>query len=873
MSGNRWKMIAARSHSRQGSVGGGFGESIGWQTPPPRHSRQSSIVQKERAEGSDEEEGFSLDMDAQNPVVAASEGETPPRGHKLERLQTDAVAVDSTTNDDQMSSSSHTTSSGATTLKRLSTGDEDSLYPPSTSTNDKTPTLSTKLALDGDQPPVELAFLLTLANDLTSMLIDHRTDPHQGGGVAFPQEGPTSAFFGAVPTSAISPVEPQASNLSDPATPLTAVPAPGTMPLPSTRHSLMQKVTNATSQIRNELVRTRDLDKRIQETEKRLRARDEYLQNTIMDTARRVQELEQLTADLGSRNEELESELMELRRDKNALESELVDLEEDHMALQNEIVAGEVVGALAVPATSSASKDGMVGSAVELVGVGEIMDHNILDDYVLLRDIDTQTDDELWLHAALTHGPPSATATAAARARSVSAGSGTSSASAFSLENYISSSPVPQPTTPPPTPVVATASKQERRLLSLSSKLSYASLIASTQSETISELEQLLARREAEVERLTATVAELGFRAEHVGAVGGARDRVVEELVRRIQGLEAERSGWQLGRRSLVMGKEEAVAAGAPATVGERPLSLQFTATPASPSSVTSAASAQTVLLHQQHQIPAAASPSATPVSLQPSTQRLANRLMGLEELYMSTMGSYPPAAVGPAPPEDPSWQAARAASPQRASMILPPTPTLAQRPLMNSGKRSSTPLDGADHIGPFPFVPPPASATVAALISPSSLPSSIGLGGNPFRMSVMGAMPPQPFRLPLPTSPTSLPPQDPLPQPPHHQPISITPRSSAPTSSLPPTSMRPVSLLPANAAHPPAPRGPPPSAPLPPRPMEMGRSATVVAGRNGTVNAATGVKRSSSLAHSATLRGDAGTAAALMYFQQQLPG
>ncbi|KAI8846285.1 hypothetical protein BC829DRAFT_419279 [Chytridium lagenaria] len=147
----------------------------------------------------------------------------------------------------------------------------------------------------------------------------------------------------------------------------------------------MAKVTHATNQIRGELSRTRDLDRRIQETEKRLKARDEYLQNTIMDTARRVQELEQLTADLGSRNEELESELQELRRDKNALESELVDLEEDHLALQNEIVAGEVVGVLSGPPTAGiVSKD--ADAEMALMGVGDmsVLDHNILDDYVLL---------------------------------------------------------------------------------------------------------------------------------------------------------------------------------------------------------------------------------------------------------------------------------------------------------------------------------------------------------------------------------------------------------------------------------------------------------------------------------------------------------
>ncbi|KAI8846286.1 hypothetical protein BC829DRAFT_479939 [Chytridium lagenaria] len=149
------------------------------------------------------------------------------------------------------------------------------------------------------------------------------------------------------------------------------------------------------------------------------------------------------------------------------------------------------------------------------------------------------------------------------RARSVSSSSSTST---FSIDGYTSMNAT---SSSPPPPLSASPSKQERRLLSLSSKLSYASLIASTQSETIRELESLLAKRETEVERLTASIAELGFRAEHSGVMGQTRDRAIDELTKRIQALEAERSAWHLNRRSM-LGTPQ------PESPRDRPASLQY---------------------------------------------------------------------------------------------------------------------------------------------------------------------------------------------------------------------------------------------------------------------------------------------------------
>ncbi|KAJ3102042.1 hypothetical protein HDU97_000897 [Phlyctochytrium planicorne] len=826
--------------------------------PTPQHSRQGSTVN-------------STNNTSNNPNTTLTLT-------KLDMLDDEEdTANGATTNEESAKEipddqSSYTTSSEGATMKRLSTDDGGS----PTAVLANASLLLQKSGTAGGSSASTRKVLEKLATALSTVLEEHRV----ASTVPSASPAPPSALEEPKEDAKASSATPE----FDTNTKSSELAATSTPTSETKDDQLIEDITNTTFHIRDELVKTRQLQQQLREAENRLRARDQYLQNTIMDTARRVQELEQLTADLGSKNEELERELHDLRREKNHLENELVDLEEDHFALQNEIAVTESVG---VVGGGAGGPGGALSAQVLSAGVGASMDlgipddHNILDDYVLLRDIDTQTDDDLWLHAALTSpapqnpsrpmskistmmqpppAPPStattATMTLENRARSIS----NSSAASDTLS--ITSPAVP--TTPGGTAIPGSPtanSKQERRLLSLSSKLSYASLIAQTQSETIKELEDLLARREAEVQRLTNMVSELGFRAEHAGTKGESRDRIIEELNRRIQDLESERAGERISKRFGADGER---------TVPDRPVSMMARSSPVPPM--------HAIQPHQNHRystppsiISSASSnsnpspvPPASQQPLNPSTQKLADSLAGLD-LYMSTLGSYLPGdedqyAAAMNPPPSPSHSMA-------STFSLGRTYGIDGNGQGGPGKNRASLLGRASPIQTsFPhgmpgqgYVPPASPVRTMSTGSggyngPIGMPPVYEAGyqpanntqGAPSIRSVGSSSISPASRMPLPLSPTASAASS------SFQPINIQPRSQSPTAMTQhhpaarpnsitfahrnptmlasPPPQRPVSMFSQSnpttplspTPPPPPPKGPPPSSPLP-RPPQHG--------------------------------------------------
>ncbi|KAJ3142630.1 hypothetical protein HK101_003261 [Irineochytrium annulatum] len=302
---------------------------------------------------------------------------------------------------------------------------------------------------------------------------------------------------------------------------------------PTDTTTLVSSMGRCVATLKAEFTKTQTLEKRVKDTERRLRARDEYLQNTIMDTAKRVQELERTIADLTNSNEELQLELLKARREREVLEEELEDLEEDHYTLQNEIIVNtDVVSTPALassgvllPTPHSAHPLNKVSDDILLMFQEITQNDPLLDDYVLLRDIETQTE--------LPEPEPIPIPTQALRA---------------------AISGMPLRSSPPPPPIsTSAATTTDRRhgleLLSLTSRLSYASLIAATQSETITALEHRVHLLDSECDRLRSSSADLAVRGEHWAALAEARERVVEELRARVGALERERmAGAMRGR-------------------------------------------------------------------------------------------------------------------------------------------------------------------------------------------------------------------------------------------------------------------------------------------------------------------------------------
>ncbi|KAJ3293063.1 hypothetical protein HK104_004759 [Borealophlyctis nickersoniae] len=253
-------------------------------------------------------------------------------------------------------------------------------------------------------------------------------------------------------------------------------------------------------------MRAAELERRAQDTDARLRARDMYLQKAIMDTAHQVSDLEQKVHDLQSINEGLKHEISHARQAKERLEMELAELDDDNLMLQNELVKADGDGS--GPPSPHDAAQGEDGG--ENVGEGPVWEWE--NDYVLLRDIATQTDAKV----------------GGERSVGVGVGVGTDMAT----QTY-------------------DASKPEMRLLSLTSRLTYANLLAETQHETIEELEKQVEEARAQVDRLTALNWELKLRGEHMTAIGETNRRVIEELAGKLERVEEKRSAKAMTMNAL----------------------------------------------------------------------------------------------------------------------------------------------------------------------------------------------------------------------------------------------------------------------------------------------------------------------------------
>ncbi|KAJ3408958.1 hypothetical protein HDV05_004672 [Chytridiales sp. JEL 0842] len=256
-------------------------------------------------------------------------------------------------------------------------------------------------------------------------------------------------------------------------------------------------------------------------TEARLRARDTYLQNTIMDTARRVQELEGQLAEMEGVNEDLRRELGRVQREKEVVEMELGDLEDDHLVLQNQVLVGGAA-ASGAPVSGGVVGGGRVGLLEEAV------ERSLVDEYVLLRDIDTQTDP-----------------VGVFELKDLSNGIG-------NLLPHAHSSPVPKETESKSVGTLTTEStiSTETQNLDVSNKLAFSSLILSTQSETIQQLETLLSIREKEVDDMSKALGALKVDFEKVGGEKEVQEKRVEGMQKSLRDLEEEVSYLRLQLRA-----------------------------------------------------------------------------------------------------------------------------------------------------------------------------------------------------------------------------------------------------------------------------------------------------------------------------------
>ncbi|KAJ3066365.1 hypothetical protein HK102_007673, partial [Quaeritorhiza haematococci] len=246
-----------------------------------------------------------------------------------------------------------------------------------------------------------------------------------------------------------------------------------------------------------EYERLQEAAKRLPEVEARLRARDQYLNEAIMDTARRIAELENQVLELQNLNEDMSRELKYAKEDKEALQQELADLDDDNLMLQNQLSSADIV-AQTTPEPGA-----------------------IEDEFVLLRDIQVQTED-------------------------VAIGGG----SIDDVEVQDASTQTVDPTTP------------EQHILSLTSRLTMANLMAETLQETIKEMELQLGETRATNDALIQRNWELKVQVEHVNITAIQRNKIIEELVRRIERADAERTAHYLKRTVFSM-----MAAGRPSVL------------------------------------------------------------------------------------------------------------------------------------------------------------------------------------------------------------------------------------------------------------------------------------------------------------------
>ncbi|KAI9358943.1 hypothetical protein DFJ73DRAFT_757828 [Zopfochytrium polystomum] len=327
-------------------------------------------------------------------------------------------------------------------------------------------------------------------------------------------------------------------SLADPSQLRAALHLPST---PFGETTLPAEIAHHVAFLRTQIQRTRDLETRLFDTEARLRARDQYLQNTIMETARRVQELEQQTADLDAQNEELRDELKRAKEDREQLKNELGDLEEDHLALQNELVVGEAaVAAAAAAAVVVVQETGDIVFAD--AGVATATGVDVMDDYVVLRDVETQTD-AAGLISLMASG----------RGMKQLPASFDSSADAIaaieSIRRERSDSGSSGGSTEFPPNTISGSVDASLKALSLSNRLTYATLIATTQAETITELEALLRQKDISIETLTAEIAELEIRINVNEEELNDRQHTIALLQERLAMMEQERTAEWIRRR------------------------------------------------------------------------------------------------------------------------------------------------------------------------------------------------------------------------------------------------------------------------------------------------------------------------------------
>lgn len=173
-----------------------------------------------------------------------------------------------------------------------------------------------------------------------------------------------------------------------------------------------------------------------------------------MDTAKHVADLEHRLNEQQEQNEFLERQLQEVNERKEALELELKDLDNDNLLLQTQLQ-------------------------------GEDSGKELDDEFVILRDIDTQTDQS------------------------------------FPADH--------KPITAP-----------EQKILSLTSKLTFSNVIVETQKETISELERQLIKLDAEKTRIIQLNAETQLEMEYMQQINDQRAKIIEELWKRVERLEAD---------------------------------------------------------------------------------------------------------------------------------------------------------------------------------------------------------------------------------------------------------------------------------------------------------------------------------------------
>ncbi|KAJ3326688.1 hypothetical protein HDU76_012723 [Blyttiomyces sp. JEL0837] len=333
---------------------------------------------------------------------------------------------------------------------------------------------------------------------------------------------------------------------------------------PDGRPTLLATFAHHLNELKSQFERAKEFEKRLFDAEARLRARDQYLQNTIMDTARRVQELEGLTADLESQNEELRLELKRAKQDRDDLELELGDLEDDHFVLQNQMTdASGLISLLAAPTLSAAVAQPFpttFNSAADAIAAINQM-----------RSRDRSVSDVTISTVSSFVGAPQQQQQQQQQQYQQGSTAGVSVGSGMMGVNGMGIMIPGSRTSPDP----AVAAESAVRTLSLSNRLAYATLIATTQSETISELEDLLKRKDDAIELLVGRNAEIAMKGEQVEVEGATKDRVLEELKARVAMLEAERTAEVLRRRVEV---SAAAAAGVAAVGGGKRYSVDTAA-------------------------------------------------------------------------------------------------------------------------------------------------------------------------------------------------------------------------------------------------------------------------------------------------------